>query len=563
MTVVLAPSPQQEESWRRPTRRRAVDQTLCAAAHVAEGFAEYAVHIMDGPPRAGAPSLTEDPVALLRHATAARRLRGYREWVCCLIALAVGGAVVAQLAGEIGYGAAVAAVGVGIAGWAARQRLRRGLRALVVWAWRRHRDRCRSGPVRGVIVVALVAAMSLPFLLRQPVLWDCADTALVGLAAGWLVVVAESTLAHHRAAAIVVDGSPPPRGLARPLTGQVEERLDQLSDANVIVYGEPRAAAPFVGNGLVVRPWELAIDVRRRKADGNADAFALFDVVAFHEWLEAGFRIENAVESTSSRRLTSGHRLYVDGRKVHWESALLAADPPVPQLRIDWDVLADELRHPERSEDRRVYFYVQEIARDGEIGVCIFLRPLLQNGRLSLEFVPLVIPPVHPDVEALIDGLPARTRDQVARAARIWTPRACGAVFGSPVRCLARVRAGLRRWASRQRWRLAARYGWFYDHGAVMSVREGVSWREPNEFDHFVIRDLVRINDQLRDRLLASIKTYLEEVGVDTEEWDTSVTITSIQNWNVGNVRADMVGFGNNNTFGSPGRETDGGETSG
>ncbi|MEJ3749550.1 hypothetical protein WEI85_40610 [Actinomycetes bacterium KLBMP 9797] len=559
MTAALAP--QREKTNPTPIRRRTVNQTLCAAAHVAEGFADYAVRILDGPPRGGAPSVTDDPVALLRHATAARRLRCFRDVACCLVAMAVGGAVVGRLAGPLGYAPAVLAVAVLAAGWLGRRQLGLRLRAWYGWAWRSKWDRCRPGPLRWFVGFALAAVFAVVFLLRQAVLWDCVGIVLVGLGVGWVVIVGESVLAHRRAAVIVAEDAPEPRHLAPSLSNEAEQRIDGLTGANVVAYGESRASAPFVGNGFVVRPWKLDIDIHRRGSDGgdnDATSFEDFDVIAFHEWLEGQFLVEAAVESTRSRQLAAGHRLYVDGRKITWGSPLLAAGRPVP--RVDWDYLADELRHPERADDQRVYFYLQEVCRDGEIGVCIFVRPLLQGGCLSIEFVPLVITPVHPDVEALIADLPARLRDQVGRAVKIWTRRLPATVFGGPGRCTKRVFESAARLSARARWRLAARYGWFYDVGAVMSVREGVSWREPKEFDHFVIRDLIRINDQLRDRLVTSIKEYLRKNGIDVDQMETAVTITQIQNWNVGNVRADMVGFGNNNTFGNPGRGADGGE---
>lgn len=557
MSIAFAP-PKQEKTAAALISRRTVDQTLSAATHVAEGFAAYAIRTLEGWPCAGAPSVTEDPVALARHARAAWRLRCCRDVVCALIAVAVGAVVVARLTNRFGFTTALALVAVLIAAWQGRRLVVRALRAWGRWAWRSKRDRSRPGPLRAVTAVALAAVVAVILLLRQPMLWNCVATVLLGLFVGWVVVVAESVVAHRRAAAIVTGGAPQPRDLARSVSTDEEMRAKNLLDSNVIAYGTSRASAPFVGNGFTVRPWKLDVDLDLRPADAGDDeeAFEDFDVVDFHAWLERNFEVENAVESTASRRLTAGHRIYVDGRKLGWRSPLLAGGRPVP--KVDWDYLADELRHPARADDQRVYFFLQEVCRDGEIAVCTLVRPLVQSGRLSIEFVPLVIPPVHPDVEALVAELPTRFLDHVGRAVRTWTPRTPAAVFGAPVQCLKQIlewAAKSSRWAH---WRLAARYGWFYDFGAVMSVREGVCWREPDEFDHFVIRDLIRINDQLRDRLVTSIKVYLRDHGIDTDQLGTSVTITQIQNWNVGNVRADMVGFGNDNTFGSPGRNAGG-----
>jgi len=561
LTTVLE-SPQREMTDAVPSRRRTVTQTLCAATHVLDGFADYTVQIMNGSPRAGAPSVTEDPVALLRHAVGARRLRRYRDVACCLILLAVTGLVALQLAGRVGYGPAGLLIGAVAAGWAARRPLWRRIRMWCSWAWRSHKHQRRSGPLGWLVGLGLASALAIVLVLRQPLLWICLAVVLLGLFVGWLVIVGESVVAHHRAGAIVAAGALEARELAAPLSDEMERRVARLADANVVAYSDSRASAPFVGNGLIVRPWKLDIDVHRLASDCDEKlAFTLLDVVALHERLEAQFNVENAVESTATRKLSAGHRLYVDGRKIRWAPDLLEVDRPVPRSRIEWKDFLEELRHPERADDRRVYFHLQEVTRDGEIAVCILMRPLLQNGNLSIEFVPLVIPPVHPDVEALVARLPTRTRDVIGRAMRIWTPRTPAVLCSSPKRCAVVVREWSRSLVARTLWQLAARYHWFYDHGAVMSVREGVSWRDPREFDYFMIRDLIRINDQLRDRLVASIKAYLIELGIDAGQVEATVTINNIQNWSVGNVRADMIGFGNNNTFGAPGRgEADGGE---
>ncbi|MEV6489827.1 hypothetical protein AB0M20_14540, partial [Actinoplanes sp. NPDC051633] len=87
MTTAVAS--QHERVERPPSRRRTVNQTLSAATHVSEGFADYVFQILDGRPQGGAPSVTEDPVALIRHAAASRRLRLVREITCCLIAVVV------------------------------------------------------------------------------------------------------------------------------------------------------------------------------------------------------------------------------------------------------------------------------------------------------------------------------------------------------------------------------------------------------------------------------------------------------------------------------------------
>jgi hypothetical protein len=268
-------------------------------------------------------------------------------------------------------------------------------------------------------------------------------------------------------------------------------------------------------------------------------------VLSLHEWLQSRFLGETVVDGG---QLTAGHRLYADGRRVPWSSSLMAAGRPVS--RMGWDDLAEEIRHPERADDRRVYFYLQEICRGGELGVSIFVRPLLQGNELSIEFSPLLIAPLFPDVEELVNALPRRFRDQVGRAVRTSTSHAPAMVLGSPLLCALRVIAWAARLSERGRWRLAARFGWRYDAGADISVREFLSWEDHKNFDHFVVQDVIRIQNYLSSLLVTAIAGYLRAHGIDTNQLSTEVRITNIQHWTVGSVRANTVGFGSNHTFG-------------
>jgi hypothetical protein len=69
---------------------------------------------------------------------------------------------------------------------------------------------------------------------------------------------------------------------------------------------------------------------------------------------------------------------------------------------------------------------------------------------------------------------------------------------------------------------------------------------------HFnAIEDVVSIGASLQNRLLKTLQDFLEKHQIDTSDFTKTreQIVTTIQTWNVGQVKADMVGFGNNNDF--------------
>src|SRR4051794_13402461 len=78
----------------------------------------------------------------------------------------------------------------------------------------------------------------------------------------WLLVFEHYRAARTDAMALV-DGAPP-RDTAPPLAPEVEERLDQLRDGNVVVFS---GSTPFIGSGVYLDDWTITLDI----SDGPAD----------------------------------------------------------------------------------------------------------------------------------------------------------------------------------------------------------------------------------------------------------------------------------------------------
>jgi hypothetical protein len=558
MSVVMAP--RREATAAESTRGRTVDHTLCAAAYLWEWFAGYVVQAFDGEPaRVWAPSCTVDPVALMRHAVYARRIRRYRDLTLFTLVVATPAALALHVA--MSYGPAPALVlAVATAGaWVGRPALAAWLHA----GWAMVRDGIREhrpGDLGRIFALAVAAALVLAIVARSQEFWYCLGIAGGGAVLGWSVTVVEYVWRWYRART-VRSTTDAVRNLAPGLPPAMEDRLSRLAAMNVVVYHAARSRNPFIGNGFQVRPWRLDLDVTKgvTNSDGTTQVPKDVDIVDLHGFLADQFAIETAVEATASRQLYSGHRLYVDGSRIPWGDALLTGTPPFPREQLDWEEIVEELRRPEDADHRRVYFYLQEIGRHGDIAVTMFVRPQLNGHLLSIEFVPQVILPVDEDMEAAVRYVSGHVLDWLSAA--VWyatraTPRL---MSSSPARCMGGIRSRLRVRACERRWRLATRRERLHDFGAVLSVRERVSLKQEKEsLSRFSMADLEAINSHLRTRLLDSIKEYLNRLGIDTNLVDDRTVY--IQSWTFGDVWAGVASFGNYNDFidgtGGPGKGT-------
>ncbi|MDR7277782.1 hypothetical protein [Catenuloplanes atrovinosus] len=563
MTIILDQSnSHHDDQFYERSPMRTVDQLMCAAAHNVDRFAGYVTFMLLHRLQAGSPSCADDPVALLRHAVRADRLRVARDIALAVLVVVTMGVDVAMMTTRSGVHVATATTLIVAGIVTGRRAMWLGVTACCSWAWR-NRGHPRSG---FAVALAGVGLISLTVVAWEVQAWRYLVPPAAALLTGYVIVAAERMIAHGRAAAILAPGAPPPGELAPPLPAKLETRIARLATMNVVVYAQSRAPAPFVGSGMPVRPWNLAFDVRRGADDGNngEKIFKQFDLAAFHRCLEESFDIECRMESTTARQLTTGHRLYVDGRHVHRMPDLSPERASMPIDTVDWAYLSDELRHPERAGSRRVYFYIQESCRGGELVVAIYLRATLTGGKLSIEIVPQVIPPLHPNFKSAAGQVSVRRWNRVVDSLRFAVFRAPSAIVDSVGACAVRLGRAAAYRSRRVTRRLAERLGRTGDVGATMSIREGVAWTSPDDFDHFVVNDLIQINEHLQERLIATVKAYLDRLGIDTSCLEETVRInTTVQNWHIGNVRADMVGFGNNNSFNGPGPLAGGGANGG
>jgi len=531
------------QQTRTDADERTAEQTLCAATYIYPRLADYVVHIFLGLlPAAWAPSVAVDPVALLRHAIAARRRHRWRDAVLLAQTLGTVGTPVVVLAVRSGPVPAATLTALLVVTWAGRAHLGTLLRAGWADAWSRDRERRRRGTTRLAWALAVVAcAVLLAWYLR--ILGPGLAAAAVGVGLSWVVVVVELLGAQHRARAVLTGGAEP-RDLAPPLAPELEERLDRLAEMNVVVYDATRADAPFVGSGYQVDPWSVVVDVHRGAKDDSGKEQPPRDVCVaeLHTFLADQFSVETAIEASASRQLSAGHRLYVDGSRISWHSALLTGRPPLPCQRLPASDLDRYLDQPEGTDHRRVYFQLQEVGQHGAIAVTLFVRAHRQGAALTIELVPHVLLPVLPDIEAAVGGLARHGLDRWLLAVGSGARAVLPAMVDSPA-CWAKRMWGWV-WVRHLQfvWRRAAQRQRPYDFGSAISVREGVAMDDPKEVGYFVLADLIRIHTHLQARVLGSIKQFLDARSVNTEQFDPS-SARSVHNAHTLNINTMQGGI--------------------
>src|SRR5262249_30771087 len=153
-------------------------------------------------PAAWAPSVAVDPVALLRHATAARRRHHWRDAVLLALTLGTAGTPVVVLAVRSGPVSAATLTVLLAASVTGPAQVRNFLRAGWADTWSRDQERRRRGTTRLAWALAVVAcAVLLAWHLR--VLGPGVAAAAVGVGLSWVVVVVELLGAQHRARAVL------------------------------------------------------------------------------------------------------------------------------------------------------------------------------------------------------------------------------------------------------------------------------------------------------------------------------------------------------------------------
>lgn len=499
---------------------------LCAAAHLDPDFAEAAIReFLVEPTRSVAPSPGVNAAVVLDAAVAARARTKLRDFVLaglfllCLITLVVGGSTYAMV-----FGVAVAVLAAASRHPAVRRML--GERALRV-------AHTAFGSV--VLVVSLVYWIAAISALSGPAGdtfsrlstvdggspgWSIASVVLVWLML--VVLLADEihvwqliTERFRRGGLGVGVVAPQERGgryaraLAHYASAADAPQDPQGSHTPVTVY---RGFHPFVGAGVEVRPWSMAIPLRSGEQPGENGARPL---TTDHLYRTVRADIATLRAATS---LSPGHRLaelrisdrvvvpaeeLVDHVLVQDRDALnlLSTLDAVPARTLPrWQ--ADALARGAR-EWARYYLCLELETWDRELVLSVFVHFAMDEQTLYLEWTPCVLAPIRQRYRR-IDTWRHSLGTPVAAAIAAWVDLPVG-IFGRVLHAGGPIRP------------LPNEHGRINPdrYGALQSLREMAA--DTDVRNYFQLADIERYLKVIEDRFVRSVGRILHEHGYSSE----------------------------------------------
>jgi hypothetical protein len=334
--------------------------------------------------------------------------------------------------------------------------------------------------------------------------------------------------------------TPSPRFQFPPVDPALEEMLDGLPHANVIVYADGQGD-PFVGSGGRLDRSNIGPIYIRGERLGDGDERKSpehFTATSLHRYLQ---------EFTPQRGFTvmrACNRLYVRGDYADQVKGLLPDRCASPRLTVGTSVLRHYTERP--TPYARTYVCLEQMTPDAHLVVSMYVRARIEDGLLSIESNIFALPPVSRAFDAtnefVIEGRPGATREAVKNATRAVFP----ALFGQPTQITRRDLFQRRPISGKETLR-NIRKGYTHDYGAATSLREAVSFGKRQHNDTEDIIDCAR---RLRRRLVDTLENFLAEHGVDTSEFrdQANVINNTTISYDIGSVA------GQNNIVGSHGQ---------
>jgi hypothetical protein len=354
--------------------------------------------------------------------------------------------------------------------------------------------------VRDVILTLLILfALYCFFTLRPFELW-------VTLVLTWVVVVGETLVATYGVVAHDLRaGVFRPDAVSVPNRAKVRQRLEQIAAfgrADVTVYS---SYSPFVGSGIPIEAWSIALDIHRSSEGRVAEPFTALDI---HDFVLAGLRDGHPakVEITD--------RIFVDGRDIRGDRRFLATELSAPRAQVDPGLVRSLTLEP---EDRaRTYLTFEVSGWRGQLVLSTFLRFVVTPHELFVEVSHSLLTPVRDEFQEVDRLLPQPTARQAARIgwrSLLRLPRSLFRAPGAVVRFLFGPVSDGRRMARQRR---EIRSGLRFNYGAPISPRETVS--DPLYQRYFQNLDKDLYVKVLEKRLLKALVEFFEFKGIDTAE---------------------------------------------
>lgn len=280
-----------------------------------------------------------------------------------------------------------------------------------------------------------------------------------------------------------------------------------LDRSNLTVYS---GFSPFVGAGIDMGGWSLAIATDKPKQEFGAMPPTRFEVRALDQSLRA------ALDGLQIQGLEQLDHFFVHGSDVRECEGLLQDSCGRPTQVID-GALAERYRY---GDDTRVrhYRWIRVHDWDQDLIVSYFVRCSLRGATLFVEFKHCLLTPLAEKVRE-IDGLARGTVTETLVVLFLAAPIAATfKLMSAPFAVAGYISQA---WdeatgkSARERRKLIDRTP-RYDYGAHTSVRQ--AWSSGNYESYFQRADSDYYDKTLQKRLLDALTEFLDAHGVDTSD---------------------------------------------
>lgn len=366
------------------------------------------------------------------------------------------------------------------------------------------------------LATALGAGILLIGTLLVLLPWVSLSVPVITVISAWALVLHENIVRVRCVGGKMLRGNFEPSKAPEPSDQDAVDRLKMISrrrSGNLVVFRNNKA---FVGSGTLISSEHVVIDVSRgasnkeQKKRPKPKRFTNEDV---HSAIIAEMKKIGLTDACVEERL------FVNGRHVHDNPALLPDPKQPPSTSVDQAVLKQAALHP--TPDARVYVCVEMPSWQGQLVVTLFTRAVHLGGSLYIEWSFYVLRPVQRDLQ-WIDNLWDESRWKIFLVYG-WKSaiQAAPALFGSwarLIRARCQARAVRKRVIGQER---AIDLGQVVDYGASGSIREGAGGRTAQHY--FLGRDQVMSVLLAQEKLIRAINRFLIAKNVDTGQLESQV----------------------------------------
>jgi hypothetical protein len=348
-----------------------------------------------------------------------------------------------------------------------------------------------------------------------------------------------------RASAYQVLSGPRPRDQASPIAPTIEDRLEEVNRANVVVYARGQGD-PFIGSGRKLFSWNTdPIDITRAATDNSGGKSPVpFDEIDLHNYLE------REIPRLGFDALEVRNRLYVRGDCARTVGGLLPNLSAIPGSLVDGSWLASGLKHP--SDQARTYLCMERIQMGGNLVTCMYVRARIEQKLLTLDGLIYLLPPLAqlwlPSRDLIAGGQIRAAWVALRTASRETVP-----VLRGRSQLVSRkdtFKENARKEVAAMRREL--KDGLDHDYGAVVSLREALAAYDTTHY--FEFSDVIDSTKRLLQRQMECIAQFLEDHGIDTSSLrEQAARIYQNVNYTAGDSYTVGAVHGGTNIIGSHG----------